>query len=73
MRWHEYERKETRLRKDQYGRLTAASRRLNKLRRGRGERITENALIRVAIDILLNEEAQLAGVDETALRQSVGL
>jgi hypothetical protein len=73
MRWHEYERKETRLREDQYGRLTAASRRLNKLRRTRGERITENTLIRVAIDLLLNEEAKLAGVDETELRQSVGL
>ena len=72
MRWHEYERKETRLREDQYGRLTAASRRLNKLRRTRGERITENTLIRVAIDLLLNEEAKLAGVDETELRQSVG-
>jgi hypothetical protein len=73
MRWHEYERKETRLREDQYGRLTAASRRLNKLRRSRGERITENTLIRVAIDLLLNEEAKLAGVDEAELRQSVGL
>jgi hypothetical protein len=73
MRWHEYERKETRLREDQYGRLTAASRRLNKLRRTRGERITENTLIRVAIDLLLNEEAKLSGVDEMELRQSVGL
>ena len=73
MRWHEYERKETRLREDQYGRLTAASRRLNKLRRTRGERITENTLIRVAIDLLLNEEAKLSGVDEVELRQSVGL
>jgi len=73
MRWHEYERKETRLREDQYGRLTAASRRLNKLRRTRGERITENTLIRVAIDLLLNEEAKLSGVDEVQLRQSVGL
>ncbi len=73
MRWHEYERKETRLREDQYGRLTAASRRLNKLRRTRGERITENTLIRVAIDLLLNEEAKLSGVDEAELRQSVGL
>jgi hypothetical protein len=73
MRWHEYERKETRLREDQYGRLTAASRRLNKLRRTRGERITENTLIRVAIDLLLNEEARLCGVDEAELRQSVGL
>lgn len=73
MPWHEYERKETRLREDQYGALTAASRRLNKQRKGRGERITENTLIRVAIDLLLNEEKKLAGVTETELRQSVGL
>lgn len=73
MRYDEYERKETRLRDDQYGRLTTASRRLNKQRKGRGERITENTLIRVAIDLLLNEEDKLNGTTETELRKSVGL
>ena len=73
MRYDEYERKETRLRDDQYGRLTTASRRLNKLRKGSGERITENTLIRVAIDLLLNEENKLAGASEAELRKSVGL
>lgn len=73
MRYDEYERKETRLRDDQYGRLTTASRRLNKHRKGRGERITENTLIRVAIDLLLNREDQLQGISESELRKSVGL
>jgi len=73
MRYDEYERKETRLRDDQYGRLTTASRRLNKHRKGRGERITENTLIRVAIDLLLDREGQLQGISESELRKSVGL
>jgi hypothetical protein len=73
MRYDEYERKETRLRDDQYGRLTAASRRLNKHRKGRGERITENTLIRVAIDLLLEREDQLEGISESELRKSVRL
>jgi len=73
MRYDEYERKETRLRDDQYGRLTAASRRLNKHRKGRGERITENTLIRVAIDLLLDREDQIQGMSEAELRNSVGL
>ena len=73
MRYDEYERKETRLRDDQYGRLTTASRRLNKHRKGREERITENTLIRVAIDLLLDREGQLQGISESELRKSVGL
>ena len=73
VRFDEYERKETRLRDDQYGRLTAASRRLNRQRKGEGERITENTLIRVAIDLLLAQESSLAGKTESQLRRSVGL
>lgn len=73
MRFDEYERKETRLRDDQYAQLTALSRRLNKARKGRGERITENTLIRVGIDLLLREEAGLQGFTESELRESVGL
>lgn len=72
-RYDEYDRKETRLRDDQYGRLTSASRRLNKARKGQGDRITENTLIRVAIDLLLAAEDELAGTTESELRKSVGL
>ena len=41
VRYDELERKETRLRIDQYGQLSDLSRRLNRLRAGQGERITE--------------------------------
>jgi len=49
-----YVRKECRLRPDQLDALTALARRLNRERKGRGERITENTLLRVAIDLLLS-------------------
>jgi hypothetical protein len=72
-RYDQYERKETRLREDQYKRLSETSRRLNKARRGNGERITENTLIRVAIDLLLANEVQLSGTSEAEIRTSLGL
>lgn len=71
--YDQLERKETRLRPDQYNRLSGISRTLNRARDGKGERITENTLIRVAIDLLLQRETELAGATETELRQSVGL
>ena len=73
VRYDELERKEARLRPDQYGRLSDLSRRLNRTRAGKGERITENTLIRVAIDLLLARQADLAGTTEIELRKSVGL
>lgn len=73
VRYDQYERKEARLRPDQYGRLSELSRALNRTRAGRGERITENTLIRVAIDMLLADAARLAGTNETELRNSAGL
>lgn len=73
VRYDELERKEARLRADQYGQLSDLSRRLNRLRAGQGERITENTLIRVAIDLLLSQESDLAGLTEIELRKSVGL
>jgi hypothetical protein len=72
-RYDQYERKEARLREDQYNSLSEASRRLNKARNGHGERITENTLIRVAIDLLLANEDQLTGTSEAQIRESLGL
>jgi outer membrane protein OmpA-like peptidoglycan-associated protein len=68
-----FDRKETRLRPDQYAVLTEHARRLNRAKGTGGERITENTLIRVAIDLLLARADQLQGVDETELRNSVSL
>ncbi len=66
-------RKETRLRDDQLEQLTAITRKLNRQRQGRGERITENTLIRIAVDLLLNQEQQLQGTTEEELLASLGL
>lgn len=69
------ERKEARLRADQFRDLTECARALNRARRGEGERITENTLIRVAVDLLLTKAigAEFHGVTEAELRKSVGL
>jgi hypothetical protein len=66
-------RKETRLREDQYQALTQNARRLTRAKTPGRERITENTLIRVAIDLLLSQADKLSGSDEAELRKSVGL
>jgi hypothetical protein len=73
VRFDELERKEARVRLDQYEALQSLSRKLNRSRNRRGERITENTLIRVAIDLLLSRQDQVAGTTEAELRTSVGL
>lgn len=65
-------RKETRLREDQIDKLTAIARKLNRQKRG-GERITENTLIRVAVDLLLDRAQSLSGADEAQLLDSLSL
>ena len=67
------ERKETRLRADQYADLTAHARRLSQAKTGGGERITENTLIRVAIDLLLEHATELSGQTEAEIKNSVTL
>lgn len=66
-------RKEARLREDQLDSLTSLARSLNRKRKSSGERITENTLIRVAVDLLMNQSAELKGATEQELRASVGL
>lgn len=67
------ERKEVRLRLEQLDELTNLTRRLNRSRKGKGERLTENTLIRVAIDLLLEKSDQLQGSTEDELLKSVSL
>jgi hypothetical protein len=67
------ERKETRLRTDQYADLTELARRLSRAKGPGGERITENTLIRIAIDVLLEHASELNGHTEAELKQSVTL
>lgn len=71
--YRSFDRKEARLRADQYAKLTEEARRLNRAKGTGGERITENTLIRVAIDLLLERADQLAGTTEAELRKSVSL
>lgn len=74
-RYLQLTRKESRIRADQADRLAVHVRRLNGARKHRdgsvGERITDNTLIRVAIDLLLDHADQLAGTTEEELRRSV--
>lgn len=66
-------RKEARLREEQVDALTVAARELNRAKPAGGERITENTLIRVAVDLLLSQGKKLEGSTETEIRKSVGL
>jgi hypothetical protein len=70
-KWQRLERKELRLRADQLDELARLRRALNRQRRGEGERITENTLIRVAVDLLLKQAGALKGSTEDELRNSV--
>lgn len=73
-RYLQLTRKEVRFTDDQLDALTALTRRLSKQRRGRGgERVTENTLVRVAVDLLLEKGNDLKGTTEDELRKSVGL
>ncbi|PPT05211.1 hypothetical protein CKA32_000424 [Geitlerinema sp. FC II] len=63
-------RKEARLREDQIDSLTGLARQLNRQKRG-GERITENTLIRLAVDLLLEQSDRLQGNTESELRESL--
>ena len=64
-------RKEARVREDQYAALAALARTLMRRRKVKDERITENTLIRVAIDLLLAHQDTLRGATEDELRESV--
>jgi hypothetical protein len=70
-KWQRLERKELRLRADQLDELARIRRALNRQRGGEGERITENTLIRVAVDLLLTRAGRLRGTTEDELRKSV--
>jgi hypothetical protein len=64
-------RKDARIRDDQVTALTALADAVMRRRRFKAERITENTLIRVAIDLLLAHADQLRGSTEGELRNSL--
>ena len=69
----DFQRKETRLRADQQNALTEHARRLNRAKGTSGARITDNTLIRVAVDLLLSKTDTLGGRSEAELARSLGL
>lgn len=64
-------RKDARIRVDQDAALTALAKSLMRQRRLKAERITENTLIRVAIDLLLAHADELRGSTENELRDGI--
>lgn len=64
-------RKEARVREDQAEALTQLRRRLHGQRNDKTEPLTDNTLIRIAIDLLLANAETLHGDSETQLRDSV--
>lgn len=71
-KWTTLERKEARLRADQLTDLAELRRHVSSRRRDRGEIITDNTLIRVAVDLLLRGHAhRLHGDTEEDLLRSV--
>ena len=68
------ERKDTLLWPRQVNELTVLRRVLNRRKpKGAGERITENTLIRVAVDLLIANADRMQGSTEDELRRSLGL
>lgn len=64
-------RSEARLRPDQLDALAQLRRTVNARREARPERITDNTLIRIAVDMLISQGDQLSGDTEDELRGSV--
>lgn len=66
-------RKECRFRDDQLEDLSRSARRLQRTRLAPGPRITDNTLIRVAVDLLMTRADELQGSTEAEIRASLGL
>ena len=64
-------RKETRLREDQQNELTLQARRLNRAKAAGTPRITDNTLIRIAVDLLLERVQTARGDDESTILASI--
>jgi hypothetical protein len=64
------ENKAVRLRSEQIDALAALSKALNRSRKSQGERITENTLIRIAIDLLLTH-GEISGTTEEEIKNNL--
>lgn len=70
-RFQTFIRSEARLREDQAVALAALRRRVAANRSDKTERITDNTLIRIAVDLLLRHGHQISGNTEAEMRRSL--
>lgn len=70
-KYQQLDRVEARLREDQVAKLNELTKRVSKARTERSERITNNTLIRIAVDLLVKYEHGLVGNTEDDLRKAV--
>ncbi|MFJ9662837.1 hypothetical protein ACIRPR_33420 [Streptomyces griseoflavus] len=70
-RYQTFIRSEARLRDDQVAALAALRRRVSADRTDKAERITDNTLIRIAVDLLLRHGHQISGNTEAEMRRSL--
>jgi hypothetical protein len=70
-RFDQFIRKESRLREDQIDELAAIAKRIMRNRTEGGPRITDNTIIRIAVDLLLSRADELNGNSEDELRASL--
>lgn len=70
-RYLTFERTEARLRSDQLAALSALRRRVAANRSDKTERITDNTLLRLAVDLLLKNAAHIAGDTEEEMRRAL--
>ncbi|MEU3340682.1 hypothetical protein [Streptomyces sp. NPDC006668] len=70
-RYLTFVRTEARLRADQVDALAALRRRVAANRSDKTERITDNTLLRLAVDLLLENAAQITGDTEEEMRRAL--
>ncbi|WP_329039897.1 hypothetical protein OIE71_34720 (plasmid) [Streptomyces sp. NBC_01725] len=70
-KWRGLERKEARLHDDQVLDLALLRKKISKQRKDRSEIITDNTLIRIAVDLLFAHQDKLRGDNESELLRSV--
>lgn len=70
-RYKTFPRSEARLRPDQLAALTELRRRVAANRTDRSERITDNTLLRLAVDLLLKHADRITGDTEEQMRRAL--
>lgn len=72
-RYQQFERRDARLRPEQWREIEDLAARIKRSRQDKRERITASTLLRLATDLLLARQDELTGETERDLRASLGL